>query len=151
MHQGPISDETARGSRGAPDLQRALGNQRGCYGTQVLIAGRRKAWRDAVSTQCRLAGFNATTVDSGVDALTVLVLGLPCDVLLTDADLYGDLGCSELASEARALRPNIGIVFSGELDDEELDSVPDAGVLPAHAYHTGAARCVREMLASRAA
>ena len=122
--------------------------QRGCYGIQILIAGRRKSWRDCVSAQVRRAGFNATTVDSAVDALTILVLGMPVDVLLTDIDLHGDLGCSQLASEARALRPNLGIVLAGELD--EADLVPDALILPPKA-RDGVASTVREALASRAA
>ena len=127
----------------------ATGPQRGCYGIQILIAGRRKPWRDCVSAQVRRAGFNATTVDSAVDALTVLALGLPVDVLLTDADLHGDLCCSQLASEARALRPNLGIILAGELD--EADRVPDALVLAPKAHRDGVATTVREALASRAA
>lgn len=129
----------------------AAGPQRGCYGVQILIAGRRKHWRDCVSAQVRLAGFNATTVDSAVDALTVLALGLPVDVLLTDADLHGDLCCSQLASEARMLRPNLGIILAGELDEDEVECVPDALVLAPKAHRDGVATSVREVLASRAA
>ena len=124
---------------------------RGCYGIQILVAGRQKQWRDNVSAQVRRAGFNATTVDSAVDALTILVLGLPCDVLLTDVDLHGDLCCSRLATEARMLRPNISIILASDLGEDETDLVPDALVLPPGARPTGVASTVREALAARVA
>ncbi|KQT49291.1 histidine kinase [Methylobacterium sp. Leaf456] len=125
--------------------------QRGCYGIQVLVAGRRKRWRDEVVGQVRRAGFNATTVDSAIDALTVLVLGLPIDVLVTDADLRGTLCCSRLAAEARALRPNLGIVFVGDSAAfDRYESIPpDVIALPALGDETALARTVREALATR--
>ena len=119
---------------------------RGCYGIQILIAGRHKHWRDEISAQIRRAGFVATTVDSAVDALTVLALGLPVDVLLSDLDLYGDLCCSQLAVEARVLRPNLSIVLANDLADDEAALVPDAFVLPRDG---SVASTVREALASR--
>ncbi len=125
--------------------------QRSCYGIQILVAGRRKQWRDEIGAQVRRAGFNATTVDSAVDALTVLVLGIPVDVLLTDADLRGTLCCSRLAAEARALRPNLGIVFAGDsaaLDRSDLIP-PDVVALPVRGDETALARTVREALAAR--
>jgi hypothetical protein len=46
--------------------------------------------------------------------MTVLALGLPVDVLVTDLGLKGELSCVELALEARALRPDLRIVFASE-------------------------------------
>lgn len=86
---------------------------------QVLIAGRQKHWRDEVSSRIRQAGFAATTVDSGIDAMTVLALGLPVDVLVTDASLQGKLCCEKLVQEARALRPELRIVFAGDAEAPE--------------------------------
>jgi DNA-binding NtrC family response regulator len=88
---------------------------RGAYGVQVLIAGRQKHWRDEVACQIRRAGYAATTVDCGVDAMTVLALGLPVDVLVTDVTLMGELCSAKLAVEARALRPDLRIVFASDL------------------------------------
>lgn len=98
----------------------------GAYGVQVLIAGRQKHWRDEVSSRIRQAGFAATTVDSGIDAMTVLALGLPVDVLVTDASLQGKLCCEKLVQEARALRPELRIVFAGdsEAPEGEARAVP---------------------------
>ena len=122
--------------------------QRSCYGIQVLVAGRRKQWRDEIGAQVRRAGFNATTVDSAIDALTVLVLGLPVDVLVTDADLRGTLGCSQLAAEARALRPNLGIVLAGGSIGSD-GAPPDAIRMAKSGGETNLARTVRKALAAR--
>ncbi|MCJ2036760.1 histidine kinase [Methylobacterium sp. J-068] len=96
----------------------------GAYGVQVLIAGRQKHWRDEVSSQIRRAGYAATTVDCGVDAMTVLALGLPVDVLVTDVSLKGKLCCQKLALEARALRPDLRIVFASDLESQSRDAAP---------------------------
>lgn len=128
--------------------------QGGCYGIQILIASRQKQWRDDVSAQVRRAGYTATTVDSGIDALTVLVLGLPVDVLVTDVDLQGDLCCAQLAVEARALRPGLKIIcasdLAGDASRETADRVPNALFIPLDARNGAAARTVREALCLRA-
>ncbi|GJE57803.1 MULTISPECIES: histidine kinase [Methylobacterium] len=124
--------------------------QGGCYGIQVLVAGRRKHWRDEVSAEIRRAGYSATSVDCAVDALTILALGLPMDVLVTDAELLGDLRCARLAVEARALRPNLGIVFANDREDADItDRVPDALVIPPGAQDGVLAVTVREALQAR--
>ena len=65
-----------------------LASPGGCYGVQVLIAGQRKPWRDEVIGQIRRAGFRATSCDSGVDALTVLVL---VGIRFADQPVKGEL------------------------------------------------------------
>lgn len=97
----------------------------GAYGVQVLIAGRHKHWRDEVAAQIRRAGYATTTVDCGLDAMTVLALGLPVDVLVTDRGLQGELCCDKLASEARALRPDLRIVFASDLTRDVVPSDED--------------------------
>lgn len=145
---------TQTGSSGSvaapPDvLAQRVEPQGGCYGVQILVAGRRKGWRNDVCAQIRRAGFCATTVDSGVDALTVLVLGIPVDVLVTDAELQGELCCSRLAAEAKALRPNLGIIYAG--DESAVSTLPpDAIILPADAEEEGVTKRVRQALRSRA-
>ncbi|MBD8906131.1 histidine kinase [Methylorubrum zatmanii] len=126
---------------------------RSCYGVQVLIAGRRKQWRDEINGQLRRAGYSATSVDSAVDALTVLVLGLPIDVLVTDAELHGSLGFDQLAAEARALRPNLGIVVACDAAIGDCADLvpPDALMVPYPGSEEAVATTVREALAARAA
>ncbi len=141
----------------SPDRDAAAANggsaPRGCYGVQILIVGRRKPWRDDINGQVRRAGYSAITVESAVDALTVLVLGLPVDVLVTDAELHGSLGFGELATEARALRPNLSIVVACDPEIGDCtDGVPhDAIMVPRSGPEEAVVLVVREALAARAA
>ena len=91
------------------------------------------------------------SVDSAVDALTVLGLGLPCDVLVTDIDLHGDLCGSRLADEARALRPNIGIIFADSLPRMRYGGPSIRAVLPDGAREATLTTTVRAALSARAA
>lgn len=152
MQRKRATAETSRSGRSAKAGSQS-GDDRpgGCYGIQVLIAGRSKQWRDEVRAEVRRAGYCATTVDSAVDALTVLVLGLPIDVLVTDADLHGELGCSRLVQEARALRPNLGIVFAKDLDlENEADALAGAHFIPEGKIGGQLSTTVREALSARA-
>ena len=130
-----------------------LASPGGCYGVQVLIAGQRKPWRDEVIGQIRRAGFRATSCDSGVDALTVLVLGLPVDVLVVDAALVGEVCCSKIAVEARALRPNLRIVLASDVACPSLaaiaDGLSDALLVADAAREDAVAQTVREALSGR--
>ena len=124
----------------------------GAYGVQVLIAGRQKHWRDDVAAQIRRAGYATTTADCGVDAMTVLALGLPVDVLVTDLSLTGELGCVQLALEARALRPDLRIVFASDAPhvDVETTGLDTDDLYVVAAERTDAvAITVREALAAR--
>ncbi|GJD35640.1 histidine kinase [Methylobacterium aerolatum] len=99
----------------------------GCYRVQVLVVGHERSWREEASAQAHQAGFQATVCDRGVDAMTVLALGLPVDVMIIDASLQGSLCGSRLAVEARNLRPNLRIVFASDpIEDDIGDVVPDA-------------------------
>ena len=126
----------------------------GAYGVQVLIAGRQKHWRDEVACQIRRAGYMATTVDCGIDAMTVLALGLPVDVLVTDVTLKGELCSAKLAVEARALRPDLRIVFASDLTPRAWRET--AGLAPRSLFVApdpradAVATTVREALATRA-
>ncbi|AWN34931.1 histidine kinase [Methylobacterium radiodurans] len=122
---------------------------RGCYRVQVLVAARQKRWRDAVSAQIRRTGCQVTTCDNGVDAMAVLALGLPLDVMVVDASLEGRLCCSRLAQEARALRPSLRVVLACDMTEAEREAVelPDA-LIVAKDHRAGAvASKVREALA----
>lgn len=125
----------------------------GAYGVQVLIAGRQKHWRDEVASQIRRAGYAATTVDSGVDAMTVLALGLPVDVLVTDISLKGELCSTKLVIEARALRPDLRIVFANDAVRDPPPKVIEDGhddvYVTNEVRNDAVASTVREALGSR--
>lgn len=109
-----------------------------------------------MAMQVRAMGFQATACDRGVDAMTVLALGLPVDVLVVDVSLQGSLCCAQLAVEARVLRPGLRIVLASDPFDElgraASEMVPDAMLVRRDRFHNGmVATTVREALASRAA
>jgi CheY-like chemotaxis protein len=123
---------------------------RGCYRVQVLVAGRNKSWRYGLSSEIRRAGYQVTACDNGVDALAVLVLGLPIDVMVIDCTLQGHLCCARLAVEARALRPSLHIVLTNDsaesLSREVSDLVPDALIVSESVGADSVAQTVREVL-----
>ncbi len=130
--------------------------QGGCYRIQVLVVGRHKRWRDEAAAQVRLLGYQVTACDRGVDAMTVLALGLPVDVMVVDSGLQGGLCCAQLAVEARSLRPGLRIVVAGDpLDAPETETpaqVPDALRVRRDQFQNGmVATLMREALADRAA
>ena len=130
--------------------------QGGCYRIQVLVVGRHKRWRDEAAGQVRLLGYQVTACDRGVDAMTVLALGLPVDVMVVDSGLQGGLCCAKLAVEARSLRPGLRIVVAGDpLDAPETGTpaqVPDALRVRRDQFQNGmVASLMREALANRAA
>ena len=130
--------------------------QGGCYRIQVLVVGRHKRWRDEVSAQVRLLGYQVTACDRGVDAMTVLALGLPVDVMVVDSGLQGGLCCAQLAVEARTLRPGLRIVLAGDAhDDREPEApaqIPNALWVRHEQLQSGmVATLMREALADRAA
>ena len=130
--------------------------QGSCYRIQVLVVGRHKRWRDEVSAQVRLLGYQVTACDRGVDAMTVLALGLPVDVMVVDAALQGGLCCAQLALEARVLRPGLRIILTSDpvdaLGREASMAIPDALLVPRDQFQNGmVASTMREALGNRAA
>jgi CheY-like chemotaxis protein len=127
-----------------------------CYRIQVLVVGRHKRWRDEVAAQVRLLGYQVTACDRGIDAMTVLALGLPVDVMVVESGLQGGLCCAQLAVEARTLRPGLRIVLAGDaLDDPEPQAttqIPDTLRVRHDQLQNGmVASLMREALADRAA
>jgi CheY-like chemotaxis protein len=103
--------------------------QGSCYRIQVLVVGRHKRWRDDVSAQVRMLGYQVTACDRGVDAMAV---------------------------EARALRPGLRIVLASDpvdaLGRDAAAVVPDALLVRRDQFQGGmVASTMREALASRAA
>ncbi|MBX6426312.1 MAG: response regulator [Variibacter sp.] len=57
------------------------------------------------------AGFAATVVSAAEDALSLAVLDVPFDLLLTDVHLAGPMNGWELAEAIREMRPDVPIVY----------------------------------------
>ena len=71
-------------------------------------------------------GFEVFAVANAHDAIQHLTCGSPCDILLTDINLPGNIDGATLARLARELRPRLPVVYaSGSYSKiEELDAVP---------------------------
>jgi CheY-like chemotaxis protein len=81
-------------------------------------------------------GFEVHAVANAQDALQHLTCGAPCDILLTDINLPGNIDGTTLARLARELRPKLPVVYaSGSYARlEDLDAVSGA-IFVAKPYH----------------
>jgi CheY-like chemotaxis protein len=77
-------------------------------------------------------GFDVHEVPTADEALALLDAGEPVDVLFTDINLPGSMDGAELAARARALRPDLPVVYaSGRMRPEDFGPlVPRAMFLP---------------------
>jgi CheY-like chemotaxis protein len=77
-------------------------------------------------------GFEVYAVANAKDALRHLTCGSPCDILLTDINLQGNIDGTMLARLARELRPNLPVVYaSGSYRQiDELDAVAGSIFVP---------------------
>lgn len=78
------------------------------------------------------AGFIVHEVTTADEALRYIKSGADIDVLFTDINLPGGMTGAELARRARALKPELPVVYaSGRYRGDDLDGlVPHAAFLP---------------------
>ena len=100
-------------------------------GRKVLLAEDEDAVRKLARTALEAAGYAVYEAPTGEDALAVLGVVGPVDLLVTDLTMPG-MGGQELARCVRADRAGVGVVFiSGYLSDAgRLDVIPGAIFLP---------------------
>ena len=87
---------------------------------------------DMISEALAEHGFEVYAVANAKDALRHLTCGSPCDILLTDIHLRGDIDGATLARIAHELRPELPVVYaSGSYRAiGELDAVSGAVFVP---------------------
>ena len=99
---------------------------------RVLLVEDEPLLRETVAEALRERGLDVHAVASGEAALRQLERGEACDVLFTDINLPGSADGTTLARLARALRPELPVVYASgsyrRLDD--VDAVPDALFVP---------------------
>jgi CheY-like chemotaxis protein len=102
---------------------RTLGMQ--AQRSRVLLVEDEFLLADMVAEVLSEHGFEVFTVANAKDALRHLTCGSPCDILLTDIKLAGNIDGTVLARLARELRPNLPVVYaSGSYRTiDELDAV----------------------------
>src|SRR5689334_20241799 len=111
-----------------------LGTQPGAEAqrSRVLFVEDEFLIADMVAEVLAEHGFEVYTAANAKDALRHLTCGSPCDILLTDIKLAGNIDGTTLARLARELRPNLPVVYaSGSYRTiEELDAVSGAIFVP---------------------
>ena len=77
-------------------------------------------------------GFDVHEARTAGEALDYLDAGNAVDVLFTDINLPGGMTGAELARKARALKPELPVVYaSGRYRGDDLDDlVPDSAFMP---------------------
>ena len=75
-------------------------------------------------------GFEVYTATNADDALQVLEDGTQVDVLFTDINIDGDVDGSVLARRARALRPELAVIYASGTMKAVPDPVPGSNFVP---------------------
>lgn len=84
----------------------------GTYRTKVLLVEDESLIAELVSEVLEDHGFDVCAVASGEAGLARLQADVGIDVLFTDINLAGDMDGAELARQARALRPELPVVYA---------------------------------------
>lgn len=81
------------------------------------------------------SGFDVHEVTTGDEALAYIGAGKPVDVLFTDINLPGRIDGTELAARARALRPELPIVYaSGRYSSGDIGPLVPRSLFVAKPY-----------------
>jgi CheY-like chemotaxis protein len=103
--------------------------------TRVLLVEDEELISELVSDALIEEGFAVYAVATAEEALSHLESGAAIDVLFTDINLPGRLSGTDLAVRARALRPDLPIVYaSGRYDASELEPLVPRSVFLAKPY-----------------
>lgn len=89
-------------------------------GTNVLLVDDDRPVRTTTAAILRSLGFEVTEASSGKEALRILESAKPLDVLVTDVVLAGGILGPEVAERARALRPQMKILFISGFTSDAL-------------------------------
>ncbi len=81
--------------------------------------------RAAVVSQLTSLGYRVVAADSGEAALRKLEDGVAVDLLFTDVIMPGGMNGRELARRARAMRPDLKVLFTSGFPGNALDSSLD--------------------------
>jgi two-component system cell cycle sensor histidine kinase/response regulator CckA len=101
------------------------------HGSRVVVVEDEALIRTMIADVLADHGFHVEAFGNASDALRHLTCGAPCDVLFTDINLPGLLDGAKLAKLARALRPDLPVVYaSGAYNRmQDIESVPGADFL----------------------
>jgi PAS domain S-box-containing protein len=86
-------------------------NRQSPHGETVLIVDDEPAVRMLIVEVLEEAGYRAIEADDGPGGLRVLETGTEVDLLITDVGLPGGMNGRQVADAARALRPDLKVLF----------------------------------------
>jgi CheY-like chemotaxis protein len=86
---------------------------------RILLVDDDELTRLSLTEVLRELGYQTTAAATGSAALAYLRAGVPVDVLITDIGLPDIMG-NQLANEARALRPDVRIIFATGYDERHV-------------------------------
>ncbi len=100
--------------------------------SRILLVEDEVLISDMVAAVLADHGFEVHAVGDAGGALRHLIGGAPCDVLFTDINLPGGVDGAALARLARALRPELAVVYaSGSIGGlHELSAVANSTFVP---------------------
>lgn len=99
---------------------------------RILFAEDEKFLRELLTKQLQANGYVVAAVQSGDEALAVLLAGVGIDILLTDINMPGTLDGWALAERLRLTQPRLGVIYatnerqdpSRQLTDSEFVAKP---------------------------
>jgi CheY-like chemotaxis protein len=116
----------------------------------ILLVEDDELVRQYAATQLAMLGYRVLRAANGVEALEILGLDAPIDLLFTDVVMPGGVDGPELARRAQALRPALRVLYTSGYTQNAIvhHGRLDPGVrLLSKPYQRSAlARCVREAL-----
>ncbi|HWA48755.1 MAG TPA: PAS domain-containing protein [Dongiaceae bacterium] len=118
MYLPAVTDGTVSLDVGGADLADFTGRR-------ALLVDDDAGVRATTAAMLRSLGFQVTEAANGKDALTLLESAAPFDVMVTDMMMSGGMLGSELAQRARAIRPQLKVLFvSGFVSEVQADARP---------------------------
>ena len=84
----------------------------------VLVVEDEELLRIIVNDELREAGFEVMEAEDGGKALAILTSGRRVDLLFTDIRMPGGLSGWDVAEQARALRPDLPVIYATGFSDE---------------------------------
>ena len=94
------------------DKTNGIGNGSAGGGQTILVVEDHTEVREIVCKQLSMLGYNIIEAADGREALQVLADGVVVDLLFTDVVMPGGMSGPELVAEARALRPDLRVLYT---------------------------------------
>jgi CheY-like chemotaxis protein len=88
------------------------------FGARIMVVEDNDDVREYLASVLTQVGFQVVEAGDGAQALAMLVGGGPVDVLCTDIVMPGGLDGYDVAREARAIQPDLKIIFMSGYTDK---------------------------------